>query len=172
MTIASTDAAYWISHLALSPHPEGGYYREVYRAAESIPKEALPPRYSAARSFSTSIYYLLEAGDFSGFHRIKSDELWHFYGGDPLELHIVAGSEYQKVLIGRDLHAGHSLQYVVPHGAWFASRPARGSVYSLLGCTVSPGFDFVDFEMGTPAAVFSDRPDLIASLGALCRALS
>lgn len=169
MTSSPIDATYWISHLNLTRHPEGGYYREVYRSAEEVSSEGLPQRFAGPRSFSTSIYYLLESGDFSGFHRIKSDEIWHFYGGDPLELHIVSGSEYQMVVIGRDLHAGHHLQFVVPHGAWFASRPAAGSSFSLLGCTVSPGFDFADFQMGSVDDVCALRPDLAMSLGSLCR---
>lgn len=169
MTARAADAAYWISYLNLIPHPEGGYYREVYRSAEEVSSEGLPQRFAGPRSFSTSIYYLLESGDFSGFHRIKSDEIWHFYGGDPLELHILSGSEYQRVLIGRELHAGHHLQFVVPHGAWFASRPAAGGSYSLLGCTVSPGFDFADFQMGSVHDVCALRPDLAVPLGSLCR---
>jgi predicted cupin superfamily sugar epimerase len=169
MTAPHTDSAYWISQLQLIQHPEGGYYREVYRSAEAISAGSLPSRFDGARSFSTSIYYLLESGDFSAFHRIKSDEVWHFYGGDPLELHILSGSEYQMVLIGRDLHAGHHLQYVVPHGAWFASRPAAGSSYCLLGCTVSPGFDFADFQMGSVHEVCGARADIVDLLRELCR---
>lgn len=169
MSAPQTDAAYWVSHLHLIEHPEGGYYREVYRSAEEVSSGSLPSRFDGSRSFSTSIYYLLESGDFSAFHRIKSDEVWHFYGGNPLELHIVAGAEYRMVLIGRDLHAGHHLQYVVPHGAWFASRPAPGSAYSLLGCTVSPGFDFADFQMGSVQEVCGSRADLVDPLRGLCR---
>ena len=161
------NAQYWIKHLSLESHPEGGYFREVYRSTEQIPREALPPRFAGPRSYATSIYYLLEQGDFSGFHRIASDETWHFYYGGALDLHILNGATYQLITIGADLAAGNSLQYTVPAGAWFASEPSRESSYSLLGCTVSPGFDFADFELASRTSLADDYPahsDLIKRL--------
>ncbi len=162
-------ASYWVEHLRLSPHPEGGYYREVYRAAEHIQTSGLPGRFQGPRNFATSIYYLLEAGDFSAFHRIKSDETWHFYAGAPLELHMVQGSKHSVVILGNRPERGEELQYTVPHGVWFASRPCTDAAYSLLGCTVSPGFDFADFEMGAVEHVLADRLDLIPVLSHLFR---
>ncbi len=141
------NARYWTDNLSLTPHPEGGFFREVYRSNEEIPQSSLPSRFSGPRSFATSIYFLLEKGDFSAFHRIKSDETWHFYRGGALDLHILHNGKYELVVIGANIAAGNHLQYTVPAGAWFASEPSIDSWYSLLGCTVSPGFDFSDFEM-------------------------
>ena len=169
MDHSEISVSYWVSHLGLASHPEGGYFREVYRSAELVASAHLPDRFPGARNFATSIYYLLEAGDFSTFHRIKSDETWHFYAGGPLELHMVQGESHSIVIIGNRPDRGELLQYTVPHGVWFASRPLAGTSYSLLGCTVSPGFDFGDFEMGTPDQVLSERRDLLGSLSSLFR---
>ena len=147
MTAPNLSASQIIAALALNPHPEGGYYKETYRSPEQVKREALPERFDGGRSFCTGIYYLLEAGDFSAFHRIKSDEMWHFYGGGPLELHLLHNGAHIQVFIGPDVIKGHYPQFVVPAGAWFASRPAVKAAYSFVGCTVSPGFDFADFEM-------------------------
>lgn len=143
-----TDSHYWIGQLDLKPHPEGGYFNEVYRSHEGIPQPALPARFTGDRSFCTAIYYLLEAGDFSAFHRIKSDETWHFYAGGPLDVVMLSTDGARTVRLGRTLHKGELLQMTVPAGVWFAAKLAEGSRYALAGCTVSPGFDFEDFEMG------------------------
>ncbi len=146
-------ADYWIEHLKLQPHPEGGYYRELYRAREEIAADALPNRFGGSRAMATSIVYLLRAGERSVFHRIKSDETWHFYAGSTLELYQLdeaCPEQAQCIKIGSMIHLGEHLQWTVPAGVWFGSRPAQSSnneAYSLLGCTVSPGFDFADFEM-------------------------
>jgi len=144
----------WIARLALAPHPEGGFYREVYRADDVIPAQALPPRFPGDRSVATSIYYLLEAGNFSAFHRIRSDEIWHFYAGGPLELHLVSEGNTRTVRLGLEADPDMAPQVVIPHGVWFAAEPCSTSEYSLVGCTVSPGFDFKDFEFGAPDLVF------------------
>jgi predicted cupin superfamily sugar epimerase len=142
-------AKYWIRQLKLEAHPEGGYFKEVYRACEFIQKKGLPNRYTGFRAFSTSIYFLLTGDQFSAFHRLKSDEVWHFYQGDPLVLHILAGNgKHLSVHIGPDLTQKQYLQFVIPRGAWFAAHPLNINGYSLLGCTVAPGFDFDDFELG------------------------
>ncbi len=146
-------ADYWIEQLQLQAHPEGGYFRELYRSPEMIPASALPARFSGARCFATSIIYMLRRGERSVFHRIQSDETWHFQAGGGLELFELDESkpgELHRVVIGPDLHVGHQLQYTVPARVWFAARPlaeAAAADYSLLGCTVSPGFEFVDFEI-------------------------
>lgn len=143
---------YWIAHLQLVPHPEGGFFREVYRSTEDLAAEALPARFGGRRSIATSIIYLLRSGERSVFHRIKSDETWHFYSGAPLELFWLdekAPGQAGRIVLGPQVHQGEHLQWTVPAGVWFASRPLdtdRGD-YSLLGCTVSPGFDFSDFEI-------------------------
>ena len=167
MKAEQKNARYWIDNLSLTAHPEGGFFREVYRSKEELPHASLPSRFSGSRSFATSIYYLLEKGDFSGFHRIKSDETWHFYRGGALDLHILDNGKYELVVIGSNIAAGNHLQYTVPAGAWFASEPSIDSWYSLLGCTVSPGFDFSDFELAHKDALlkeYSPQADLIRRL--------
>ena len=142
------NATYFIQHLYLQPHPEGGYFKETYRASETIAADALPSRFSGARNFSTAIYYLLQQGDFSAFHRIKSDECWHFYAGNTLLIHVIEkDGKYNCVRLGNNIAAGETFQFVVPAGAWFAAEPAPDSAFTLAGCTVAPGFDFADFEM-------------------------
>ncbi|BFM40669.1 cupin domain-containing protein [Synechocystis sp. LKSZ1] len=143
-----------IDHLQLSPHPEGGYFRETYRAPESIPQSVLPPRFQGERQFSTAIYFLLPEGGISCLHRIAADEVWHFYLGGPLtivQMHPDQGLKTTQ--LGPDLLAGEILQWVVPAGWWFGAYCPLGSGYSLVGCTVAPGFDFADFEMAERQAL-------------------
>ena len=142
-------ANYWIEKYNLLPHPEGGYYSETYRSSESVSKDALPDRFTGDRSFSTGIYFLLGKENFSAFHRIKSDEMWHFYAGDALDIFVIYPETGQLKIIklGSNPDNGETFQAVVPAGTWFGSRPAAGSTYCLVGCTVAPGFDFEDFEM-------------------------
>ena len=134
-----------------------------------ISQESLPDRFSGNRSFCTSIFYLLEQGDFSSFHRIKSDETWHFYAGDPLEVVMLRDSGITVVTLGHDVMIGQRLQYTVPAETWFASRPASGTPFALVGCTVSPGFDFADFEMGTRRELLQRFPLAAETITALTR---
>lgn len=164
------DASYWVTNLGLQPHPEGGFYREVYRSTEGVEHIALPERFSGGRSFCTSIFYLLELGDFSAFHRIKSDETWHFYAGGALEVVMLSGSGLTTVTLGHDVTSGQRLQHTVPAGNWFASRPAPGTLFSLVGCTVSPGFDFADFEMADRQELIKDYPLAQQTITSLTRA--
>ena len=139
----------WIQRLQLEPHPEGGYFRQSYRSEVVIAQEALPAGFSGARAVSTAIYFLLEGKNFSAFHRLRSDELWHFYAGEPLVVHMIEPEgKYFPILLGREPEAGQILQAVVRAGSWFASHVADWSSFSVVGCTVAPGFDFEDFEMG------------------------
>lgn len=136
-----------IASLELAHHPEGGWFRETYRCAESVPAQALPPRFEGDRSLSTAIYFLLQAGEISALHRIKSDELWHFYAGSPLLIHaIFPDGHYRAQRLGSGCTAGNLYQVVVPAGCWFGAELV-GTQYALVGCTVSPGFDFADFEL-------------------------
>jgi predicted cupin superfamily sugar epimerase len=163
----SQNASFYINHLSLQPHPEGGFFKETYRAGESIPASALPAHFNGDRSFSTAIYYLLQQADFSAFHRIKSDECWHFYAGETLLIHIIANNQYSCIKLGSNIDVGETFQYVVPAGAWFASEPAANSRFSLVGCTVAPGFDFADFEMADKQNLleaYSQFSDIIARL--------
>ena len=156
----------YIEILGLQPHPEGGWYREVYRSAEQFaPGDGDFP---SGRNFCTSIYFLITAGNFSAFHRIKSDETWHFYAGDALEVvELDDLGNLKKTLIGNDIENGNLFQCTVPKGAWFASRVNAGGNYSLVGCTVAPGFDFRDFEMAKRQKMLVSNPnhhDIILSL--------
>lgn len=148
-----------VARLKLAPHPEGGFYRETYRAAELIPNAGLPARFHGDRSHATAIYYLQRAGDRSKLHRIKSDEVWHFYAGDPLVIvAITPNGQLTETTLGRDFAAGQVPQHVVPAGHWFGALPARNSAYALTGCTVAPGFDFADFELATRAGLLTEFP--------------
>lgn len=151
------NAATWIRTLRLQPHPEGGCYRECYRAAESIPRHGLPARYAGPRPFATAIYFLLRHREVSHLHRLKSDEVWHFHAGSPLLVHMLAADGTHAVLrLGRNPQRGEHLQGVVPTGCWFGAELARPRGYALVGCTVAPGFDFADFEL-------ADRDTLLAA---------
>jgi uncharacterized protein len=143
------NARYFIDKLRLQPHPEGGYFRQTYRSEIVISREALPAGFSGSRAASTAIYFLLDGKNFSAFHRLRSDEVWHFYAGEPLLVHVIdPGGEYFRMLLGHEPEAGQALQAVVRAGCWFASHVADWNSFALVGCTVAPGFDFEDFEMG------------------------
>lgn len=143
------NAQYWIDHLKLSKHPEGGYFKELYRANEFVSKKSLPDRYTSFRSFSTSIYFLLQSHEFSAFHRLKSDEIWHFYEGASITIVAISpNGTLSKTLMGNNPDKGERFQLLIPKGFWFAAIVNATNSYSLVGCTVSPGFDFDDFEMG------------------------
>ena len=141
-------AEYWIKKLKLEKHPEGGWFKEVYRSTEMAVADALPDGFSGSRNFSTSIYYLLKGTDFSSFHRIKSDEIWHYYVGDSaIEILFIQNGKLIKQLCGNNPEQGQNLQIIVPKHMWFAARLVDKAGFALAGCTVSPGFHFEDFEM-------------------------
>ena len=143
------DAAVICGHLKLLPHPEGGWFREVYRSDEILSTGALPGRYKEAHNVSTSIYFLLESNDFSAFHRIRSDETWHFYKGSPVKLYIITTEgKLLDVILGNNLNDGQLLQFTITRNCWFAAKVVEENSYSLVGCTVAPGFEFADFELG------------------------
>jgi predicted cupin superfamily sugar epimerase len=153
-------ASYWIEKLGLTTHVEGGAFREVYRSELVIPRSNLPLFFQGDRNVSTSIYFLLAQGQFSAFHRIASDEVWHFYFGDPLIVYeITHGGRMVVHRLGPDLENGECFQTVIKAGSWFASVPADGSEYSLVGCTVAPGFDFEDFELADGAPLAAQYPE-------------
>lgn len=142
-------AAYWIDKLQLTRHIEGGSYYRTYSSAITIPHQQLPANFKGPRPSSTAIYFLLEHDQFSAMHRIASDELWHFYYGDPLVVYeIDTAGNMQEHLLGNNPGNNESFQCVVKAGSWFGSKTIKGGEYSLVGCTVSPGFDFDDFELG------------------------
>lgn len=139
-----------IASLELLAHPEGGYFKEVYRSHETVAKDGLASRYSGGRSISTSIYFLLTGDNKSHFHKVLSDETWHFYEGSTIKLHIISQQgNYQSVLVGPNLQDGDAYQYTVLANQWFAAEVVDKSSYGLVGCTVAPGFDFDDFQLAS-----------------------
>lgn len=162
------NAKYWVEKLKLQPHPEGGFFREIYRSPEIIPKSALPERFPAARVFSTSIYFLLDKDNFSAFHRIKQDELWHFYDGTSLTLHILDPEGlYSMAKLGKNVEEGENPQVIVKAGCFFAAEIKDKNCFTLAGCTVAPGFDFSDFEMpdrNTLKELFPQHAEIINKL--------
>jgi hypothetical protein len=155
---APAGAEAYIAHLQLQSHPEGGYYRRSYTAPEELAREALPERFAGARPVSTAIHFLLPEGEVSALHRLRSDELWHFYAGDPLRVHMLhPDGRHESFVLGPEPDKGMVFQAAVPHGVWFgaelADSPERG--FALVGNTVAPGFDFADFEL-------AERDELVA----------
>jgi predicted cupin superfamily sugar epimerase len=155
-------ADYWIEKLGLHAHPEGGYFRETYRADEKITTEGLPDRFLGDRSFSTAIYFLLTENNFSSLHRIQSDELWFFHAGSELKVQMITPNGNDRCLtIGPD----GPFQAVVPAQCWFGAEVKKD--YALVSCTVAPGFDFTDFELADRQTLLTQYPqhrDLIVRL--------
>lgn len=159
-----------ITTYELLPHPEGGYFKETYRSTGSIAADALPAEFGGERNYSTAIYFLLEQGNFSAFHRIQSDELWHFYTGGPLHVYVIDGAGALEIIrLGNNPANGEVFQAVVPAGSWFASETAPGTDFSFVGCTVSPGFDFADFELAQANELAAIYPQHAALVNRLCR---
>jgi len=143
------NSEYYIKSLGLEKHPEGGWFKEVYRSEEEIAGEHLPERFSGERHHSTSIYFLLSSDTFSAFHRIKSDELWHFYDGSAVTIYMIDNDgNYSEITLGRNIENGEVLQCAIPHGVWFGAKVSEPDSFCLVGCTVAPGFHFDDFELG------------------------
>jgi predicted cupin superfamily sugar epimerase len=154
------EAKKYIDKLRLEPHPEGGYYREIYRSDELILPPGLPERFKKGRAISTSIYFLLEGEQISNFHRLKSDEIWHFYDGCGVIIFTInTEGKLSEFRLGNNLDQKESLQVVIKHGNWFAAELPDKNSYCLAGCTVSPGFDFEDFEMGDRDTLLKDFPN-------------
>lgn len=150
---------FYIEHFNLKPHPEGGYFKEVYRADETIKKDCLPARYKGDRNFSTSIYFLLEGGQTSKFHRLKSDEQWHFYDGCSVKIYTI--TKYGKldtIILGADISNGAMFQTVIKSGDWFAAELIDKNSFCLIGCVVAPGFKFNDFELAKRGELISEFP--------------
>lgn len=157
-----------VTQYKLIPHPEGGYYKETYRSQEIIPAKGLPARFTGDRNVSTAIYFLLLENLFSAFHRIKSDECWHFYEGDSLHVHVLhSKGNYELIRLGKNREIGEVYQAIVPADAWFASE-TQGQ-YSFVGCTVAPGFDFHDFELAKAAELKSEYAEQASLIERLCR---
>lgn len=155
-----------IATFNLQPHPEGGFYRETYRNPETTSN----PVNENKRNLATAIYFLLTSDNFSAFHRIKQDEIWHFYKGSTLHLHILNKSgEYLLIKIGNNILKGEVPQYCVKAGDWFAAEVPLKTSFALVGCTVIPGFDFIDFQLGTKAQLTTLYPDYSKLINQLTR---
>jgi len=152
-------AKYWIEKFSLTKHPEGGYFKEIYRSEEIIQKQHLPLRFSGDRNFSTSIYFLLDKSDFSSFHKIKSDEQWHFYAGNSLSIFVISPSgDMKTILLGDNPDKGEMFTAIIKKDYWFAAKPNDENSFSLVGCTVAPGFDFKDFTLGKHDDLLKEFP--------------
>jgi len=141
---------------------EGGLYRQTYKSDILIPKKYLPPHYTGDRSISTHIYYLLtdDVDSFSAMHRLPGDEVYHFYLGDPVEmLLLLPDGTSQIMVLGSDLLLGQRVQFVVPHSVWQGLRLLDGGKFALLSTSMSPGFEFVDFELGDRAVLIQEFPE-------------
>ena len=159
-----------VEKFGLLPHPEGGFYKETYRSAEQVEVKALAERFTGNRHYSTAIYFLLEQGNFSAFHRIQSDECWHFYAEQSLHVHVIhPNGQYELISLGNNIQSGETFQAVVPAGSWFASETAPGGQFSFVGCTVAPGFDFADFELAKAAELSVLFPEYAWLINRLCR---
>lgn len=159
-------AEYWKEHLDLEPHPEGGYFKETYRS-DILEKF---DSHNGVRNVSTGIYFLLTKGNFSAFHRIKSDEMWHHYDGSAIEIFwITEEGKINTITLGKDMEDYQVPQAVIPANAWFASRVEEGGEYALAGCTVAPGFDFQDFEMADRVDLLQKYPNYREIIRALTR---
>jgi predicted cupin superfamily sugar epimerase len=152
------EAARLVDLLGLAPHPEGGFFSETWRSPLVLSGLGSSSHPRSPRAASTAIYYLLPAGSLSALHRVSSDEVWHHYAGDPLELHVFEGRSHRRVVVGRDFARDERPQHVVPAGVWQAATPL-GTRFSLCGCTVAPGFDFADFAMPSRADLLRLLPD-------------
>ena len=162
------NAGEWIECLGLTRHPEGGWFRETYRADGVIPASALPPRYTCDHPFSTAIYYLLGQGDFSAFHGLASDETWHFHAGAPLSVYVLdPGGTLSTIVLGAE-----RFQATVKAGDWFAARVESNApgAFALVGCTVAPGFLSEDFELADRGRLLAEYPQHREVIESLTRA--
>ena len=159
----SDQAALIIEQYGMQPHPEGGFFAQTYRSPGRIPGSALPAEFAGERNFSTAIVFLLRKNDFSALHRLRQDEVWHYYSGGALRLVMISPEgKFSETTLGRNGKAGYVVQAVVPAGWWFGARPARGAAFSFVGCTVAPGFDFADLELAKRSDLLEKFPGLAA----------
>lgn len=162
-------AEYYMEKLELTKHPEGGWFKETYRSVGEIDRQSLSSDFSGSRNYSTSILFMLQADETSAFHKIKSDELWHFHDGNGLTIHeLTENGKYINHQLGLNLSANEKPQLIIPAGSWFASEVVDDGDFCLVGCTVSPGFDFEDFELAKAAELTSKYPDQKNLVNRLC----
>ncbi|MBV7504456.1 cupin domain-containing protein [Bacillus sp. sid0103] len=149
----------WVSKLGLNPHPEGGYYKSTFVSDELVTDKELSVNFEGERKLYTSIYFLLPSEEVSHFHRLKSDELWYFHGGSSLTIHVIhENGEYEELKLGLDLDKGEVPQIIVKTNSIFGSSVMEKDTWSLVGCMVSPGFEFRDFELFTQDELLGKYP--------------
>lgn len=154
-------ADYFIEKLNLTKHIEGGAFSETYRSELIIPQANLPTGFKGDRNFSTAIYFLLSYGQFSAFHKILSDEMWHFYAGQTLTIYEIENNgNLITHKLGSDLEKGETYQCVIKAGNWFGSRCEVENGFSLAGCTVSPGFNFSDLILADKTDLMKEFPNI------------
>jgi predicted cupin superfamily sugar epimerase len=162
-----------IDLLQLEPLPlEGGFFRQTYKSPETIPPQALPARYRQEMVFGTAIYAVLTPNDFSAMHRLDTDEIFHFYYGDPLEMLLLHPDGTGEIfLLGLDLLAGQQPQKVVARNVWQGTRLAPGGAYgfALIGTTMAPGFEWAGFELGEREALIEQYPAFAEMIAARVR---
>ena len=157
-----------IKKLNLTPHPEGGYFKEIKRSNENIPCESLPERYKGERSFYTTIYYMLVGKNKSHFHKVNSDETWYFHTGSSVTIHMLSETNgYSKVILGNNVLENEHPQFTVPQGVWFGAELNDKNSFGLFSCNVAPGFEYADFELGKREhliKLFTDHEKIIDEL--------
>ena len=157
--IGAEKAVDWIRSLKLSPHPEGGYYRETYRSAGRVRAGRLPYNANSGRNLATIIYYLLRRDQFSPFHRLRSDEIWHFLDGSPVIIRMIAGNgKYSSTILGASVACGERPEAVIGAGTWFAAELADKTSFALVACMVIPGFEFEDYYEAARAGLAAACP--------------
>lgn len=158
----------WVTKLELKPHPEGGFYKSTFVSDEQISDNELSVNFEGERKLYTSIYFLLPSEEVSHFHRLKSDELWYFHAGSPLTIHVIdKNGEYRELKLGLNLEKGEEPQILVKKNSIFGSSLMEKDTFSLVGCMVSPGFEFRDFELFTQDELIEKYPqhqDIIVKL--------
>ena len=154
------DPQYYISKLGLEPHPEGGYFKRTFASQEQITDQELTVHFEGKRMLYTSIYFLLTSNDVSHFHRLQSDELWYYHAGSPLSVHMIdENGEYTEHKLGLNLENGEVPQVLVPKNTIFGSSVKDRDTFSLVGCMVSPGFEYQDFELFTQEELLLKYPE-------------
>ena len=165
-----TAATDWIEALDLSPHPEGGFYREFHRSQHILEEESLPRGFSGDRELGSVIHYLLTGDDSSAFHRLRSDEIWHFHDGSPFLIHMIdPKGVHSAARLGLNVSGGEVPCFVVPAGHYFGAEVAADDSFALASCTVIPAFSFDDFEMPTSDELISIFPHLKSEILHLSR---
>lgn len=155
----TNDPQFFISNLGLTPHREGGYYKQSFHSTESISDQEVSINFDGNRKLYTSIYFLLTSKDISHFHRLKSDELWYYHAGSPLTIHVIEeNGEYKEIKLGLNLDKGEVPQALVPKNTIFGSSVMDPDTFSLVGCMVSPGFEYKDFELFTQEELLVKYP--------------